>query len=106
MSRFIVIHGVPREATQQELIAGAKTVAASLPAGTDWLNSWAAGPSGKMFCEWEAPNKDTIEFQWLHMSSRIFKTIQNAWVIKSVFRLRIGDNFETHRASHFLIYFF
>ena len=60
MSRFIVIHGVPGEATQQELIAGAKAVAASLPTGTDWLNSWAAGPSGKMFCEWEAPDADAI----------------------------------------------
>ncbi|MGD2145512.1 MAG: DUF4242 domain-containing protein [Anaerolineae bacterium] len=60
MSRFIVIHGVPVEATQQELIAGAKTVAASLPAGTEWLNSWAAGPSGRMFCEWEAPDAEAI----------------------------------------------
>jgi len=60
MSRFIVIHGVPSEASQQELIAGARSVAASLPTGTDWLNSWAAGASGKMFCEWEAPDAEAI----------------------------------------------
>ena len=60
MSRFIVIHSTPPAATQDQLIAGAKRVAASLPAHTDWLNSWAAAEAGKLLCEWEAPDADAI----------------------------------------------
>ena len=60
MPRFIVIHGTPPAATQDQLIAGARRVAASLPAETDWLKSWAAGEAGKLICEWEAPDADAV----------------------------------------------
>jgi hypothetical protein len=60
MARFIVIHGIPPQATQDKLIAGARRVVASLASGTEWLNSWSAGKAEKLFCEWEAPDADAI----------------------------------------------
>jgi hypothetical protein len=60
MARFIVIHGTPPAVTQDQFIAGAKSVATSLPTDTDWLNSWVAGEAGKLVCEWEAPDADAI----------------------------------------------
>jgi hypothetical protein len=60
MARFIVVHGTPEQATQDELIRGAKKVTASLPTDTKWLNSWSAGKAEKLFCEWEAPDAEAI----------------------------------------------
>jgi hypothetical protein len=60
MSRFIVIHGAPPAITQDQVVDGAKSVVASLPADAEWLNSWAAGPEAKLICEWEAPDPEAI----------------------------------------------
>ena len=59
MSRFIVIHGIPEQATQDQTIAGARKVVASLAPGTKWLNSWLS-KEAKLFCEWEAPDADAV----------------------------------------------
>jgi hypothetical protein len=60
MARFMVIHSTPPEGTQEELIAGAKQVAASMAPGAQWLNSWAVPATDQLFCEWEAPDLDLI----------------------------------------------
>ena len=60
MARFIAIHSVPPQATQEEILSGAKKVIASLAPGTEWLNSWAVPGADKLFCEWEAPDVDAI----------------------------------------------
>jgi hypothetical protein len=59
MARFIVIHNIPAQAAQDQIVDGARKVAASLAPGTEWLNSWLASES-KLFCEWEAPDADAI----------------------------------------------
>ena len=60
MARFIVVHSSPLEGKQDQLIAGARQVAASLAPGTEWRNSWISAKEGTLFCEWEAPDGDTI----------------------------------------------
>lgn len=61
MARYIVIHQTPAGSAQEELIAGAKKLAASLGPGVQWLNSWwMAGEVGQLFCEWEAENEADI----------------------------------------------
>jgi hypothetical protein len=61
MARFMVVHQTPAGATQEQLIAGARKLSASLTPGTQWLNSWwFAGEVGQLFCEWEAESEDAI----------------------------------------------
>ena len=60
MARFIVIHDIPPQATQDQIIGGAKNVVASLKPGTEWLNSWMVPEERKLFCEWEAPDANAI----------------------------------------------
>ena len=60
MARFIVIHGTPSQAPQDQIIQGARKVVASLAPGTEWRNSWISAQAEKLFCEWEAPDADTI----------------------------------------------
>ena len=60
MFRYLVVHGTPPDATQEQVIAAAREVVASLPPGARWLNSWAAGEAEKMFCEWEAEDEQAL----------------------------------------------
>jgi hypothetical protein len=61
MTRYIAIHRIRQRPTQEEMIAGAKVVAAGLGDQAQWLNSWwLAGGEDKMFCEWEAEDEASI----------------------------------------------
>jgi hypothetical protein len=59
MARFILVHRIPAQATQDQTIDGARKVAASLAPEVEWLNSWLSREE-KLFCEWEAPDADAI----------------------------------------------
>ena len=60
MARFIVVHTPNPAITQDQLFDGAHEVLVSLEPGVQWLNSWSAGKVNKVFCEWEAPDAETI----------------------------------------------
>jgi hypothetical protein len=60
MARFIVVHTPVPEITQDQLFENGRKIWAALEPGVQWLNSWSAGEANKMFCEWEAPDAETI----------------------------------------------
>jgi len=60
MPRYIVVHSTEGITDQEEAITGARKLARSLPPHTKWVNSWLALERAKMFCEWEAPDTDTL----------------------------------------------
>ncbi|MGD1995342.1 MAG: DUF4242 domain-containing protein [Anaerolineae bacterium] len=60
MARFMAVHNPAVEATQDQMIDGIKRVIASQPPETEWIRSWVVPEEGKLYCEWEAPNADTI----------------------------------------------
>jgi hypothetical protein len=60
MTRYLVIHTTPADATQNQVIGAAKQLVASLPPGVEWLNSWVAGEAERLFCEWEAESEETL----------------------------------------------
>ena len=59
MARFILIHKVLVE-TQDQAVGGLRQLAASLPPGLQWLNSWWVADTSQMICEWEAPDLDSV----------------------------------------------
>ncbi len=56
MPRFIAAHTAPF--TEDNLKALAKE---NLPKGVSWKVTYCDFPDNKFFCEWEAPDKATIE---------------------------------------------
>ena len=60
MARYMVVHSTAGIKEQEEAVAGVKRMIHSLPPSTKWLNSWLALQSPKMFCEWEAPDRDSL----------------------------------------------
>lgn len=60
MPRYMVVHSTAGITDQEEAVAAARKLVRSLPAETEWLNSWLALEKARMFCEWEAPDTDTL----------------------------------------------
>jgi hypothetical protein len=60
MARFIVVHTPNPKFTQDQLVEGAHEIVNALESGAQWLNTWSAGDANKVFCEWEAPDAETI----------------------------------------------
>ena len=48
------------QATQDQIVDGARKVVASLAPGAKWLNSWTSVEAKKLLCEWEAPDADAV----------------------------------------------
>jgi hypothetical protein len=61
MARFIVVHTPNPEFTQDQLFEGARKIWTTLEPGVQWLNTWSAGDANKVFCEWEAPDAETLQ---------------------------------------------
>lgn len=60
MARFMVVHSTAALSDQEQAVAGAREMIASLPPDVKWLSSWLALKAPKMFCEWEGPDMDAI----------------------------------------------
>jgi hypothetical protein len=60
MPRYIVVHSTAGITDQEETIAAVRKMVRTLPSDTEWMNSWLALQRAKMFCEWEAPDTDTL----------------------------------------------
>ena len=60
MPRFIAVHTMPmtEEQWKERMMSGEKP---SFPPGVVWKLTYCDFADGKFFCEWEAPNKETLE---------------------------------------------
>ncbi len=61
MARFIVTHKLPAVGTQDEIIEAGKATIDALPNGAEWLRSWVVHADGRLFCEWEASEEESIQ---------------------------------------------
>ena len=59
MPRFIAVHTAPFP--EEQLKAAAKDMPPKLPPGVAWKLTYCGFADNKFFCEWEAPDKETIE---------------------------------------------
>jgi hypothetical protein len=58
MARFIAVHTMPM--TEEQAMEMAKNLPPT-PEGVTWKQTYADFQTGKAFCEWLAPNKESIE---------------------------------------------
>jgi hypothetical protein len=58
MARFIAVHTMPM--TEEQFMNMVKNLP-SMPAGMSWKQTYCDFQDGKFFCEWEAPDKGSIE---------------------------------------------
>ena len=60
MARFIVIHQAVENTNQDDVLAIRKALYAATPKSSEWRNSWYVPETNELFCEWEAPDRETI----------------------------------------------
>ena len=61
MMRFIVVHRLPVSATQDEVIAAGRAIAATPSSdGAKWLRGWVVPGDERFLCEWEAPKESAV----------------------------------------------
>ena len=62
MTRFVAVHTMPMtEDNWQENMKGAFDKLSQLPPGVKYNQTYCGFTDGKFFCDWEAPNKETVE---------------------------------------------
>ena len=61
MTKFIVVHRLPEVATQDEMIAAGKAIAARLSDDARWLGGWVVPADDRLLCEWEASSAEAIK---------------------------------------------
>jgi len=59
LPRFVAVHTMPF--TEEQLTEFAKGIIPKIPPGVSWNRTYCDFADGKFFCDWEAPNKETIE---------------------------------------------
>ena len=79
MPRFIAVHTLP--ITEAEWLGGLKESMPEYPPGVVWKLTYCDFTDRKFFCEWEAPDKETIE--------QIFKTQRMPY--DAVYPVRLFD---------------
>jgi hypothetical protein len=60
MDRFIAIHEVKPNTTQDEAWEAAHAIATSATGGARWLRSYLVPEMDEMICDWEAPDEAAI----------------------------------------------
>lgn len=74
MTRFIVSHTLPW--SEEYIIHAAKQFPQLLPSGVSWKRSYCDFDAKKFFCEWEAPDKQTL--------TNVFKTSNIPFVVENI----------------------
>jgi len=79
MPRFIVVHSMPYN--EEQIMITAKKMPDQLPPEVLWNITYCAFDDSKFFCEWEGPNKESIE--------QVFKASQIPY--EAIYPVRLLD---------------
>ncbi len=60
MAKFIAVHPVGKELTLEAAAPIAKAVKTNLTVDAYWIRSWYAREEGKLYCEWNAKDAESI----------------------------------------------
>ncbi len=60
MAKFFLIHPVGKELTLEAATPVAKAIKANSTVDAHWVRSWYAREEGKLFCEWDAKDAESI----------------------------------------------
>jgi len=60
MAKFLVVHPVGSELTMEGTTPIGKAVKAGSTIDAYWLRSWYAREEGKLYCEWDAKDAESV----------------------------------------------
>ena len=60
MGKFIMVHPVGGEFSEEAAVPVAKAIKTNCTADAYWIKSWFVPEEGKLYCEWDAKDTDAI----------------------------------------------
>ena len=60
MTKFLIVHPVGNELTLESTTPIAKAIKSNLTTDAYWVRSWYAREEGKLYCEWDAKDIESI----------------------------------------------
>ena len=60
MAKFLVVHPVGKQLTVESATPMGKAVKAGLTRDAYWLRSWYAREEGRLYCEWDAKDAESV----------------------------------------------
>ncbi len=60
MAKFLVVHSVGKDLTLESAKPVAKAAKTHSSADAYWIKSWYARDEGKLYCEWDAKDAQTV----------------------------------------------
>ncbi len=60
MAKFLLVHTVGKELTLETVTPVAKAMKANSTVDAYWVRSWYAREEGKLYCEWDAKDAESI----------------------------------------------
>lgn len=89
MPKFLVVHSVGKDLTLENATPIAKAAKANSNADAYWIRTWYARDEGKLYCEWDGKDADTI--------SHLIKTAVPDMPVDGVYKLEMMVNGEDFR---------
>jgi len=92
MAKFLVVHPVGKEATAEASTPFVKALKANHTVDAYWIRSWYAREEGKIYCEFDAKNAESIR-QVLDKANKIAGELPT----EGIYKLELMVNSEDFR---------
>ena len=60
MAKFLCVHPIGKELTENAAAPVAKAVKANVTVDAYWIKSWYVREEGKLYCEWDAKDAESV----------------------------------------------
>lgn len=61
MAKYLAVHPLGKDLTMEAAKPLAESVKAHLTTDAYWIRSWYAREEGKLYCEWDAKDADSVQ---------------------------------------------
>jgi hypothetical protein len=88
MAKYLAVHPMGKDLTIEKAKPIAEAVKANLTTDAYWIKSWYAREEGKLYCEWDAKDADSVQ-QVFHKTPEL--------PVEGVYKLEMLINSEDFR---------
>ena len=93
MAKFLVVHPVGKELNVEAATPYPKAVKANVTVNAYWLRSWYAPEEGKLYCDWDAKDAESIR----QVIAKAAKISGIELPVEGIYKIELMVNSEDYR---------
>ena len=93
MAKFLVVHPVGKEVTLEASTPVGRAAKANSTVDAYWVKSWYAREEGKLYCEWDAKDAESIR----QVLKRAVENLGGEFPIEGIYKLEFLVSSENFR---------